>query len=152
MAFPNETVTATAVAKGHVILKINGTQIGRVVDVSEMDTAHGLYEHRGGNSGGTDQIVAIFETNEPTGKVTCTIDEVPDLDAGTLTDWVTNVTLQQQYPKATDTAWTYTAAKAYVDYGGLKPNRDTPSTVTVTITPYNDPGTAAWTFANNTAV
>lgn len=156
MAFPAQTLTTTKVATGHLVLRINDNsvstgagapvEIGRIIDITDVATGKTFYQHKGYNSDGTKQNVALFATEAGSGAYRVTLDEVKDIDGVTWDGEQVDVAIKQQFTKATTTAWRLKAAKAVIDIVSFKGNMDTPTTLVVEITPYNSTGTAAWDF------
>jgi hypothetical protein len=151
MAFPAETVTSTLVAASHLIFTVNGSAVGRITDVTDIATGKALLEHKGHNADGTAQTAYVFELEAGSGKYRVTCDEIIDADASTYNGLKTNIVIKQVYQKDTAKVWAATCAKAYIQVVSVKPNIGSPSTVTLEVIPYNDPGTAAWTFDNQAA-
>jgi hypothetical protein len=98
------------------------------------------------NADGTSQVAAIFQNKVASGKVEVTLDQIQDIDASSLFGFQTDVDLTQAYPKNSSKGWRVLYAKALVEPLDLTPQFDKPSTLKVRITPYNDPGTAPYTF------
>lgn len=163
MAFPAETVTETLVAMSHVLLRVNSnatcchhppgpTNVGRVVDVTDIDTGEVLYEHLGHDSNGAAQIAALFVTRKGSGKFRVTLDEVYDADGETWLGDQIDVDLRQVYAKATSKGHRLLCAKARLSCISIKPNTGTPTTMVIAITPYNAPGSAAWTHDHDASM
>jgi hypothetical protein len=120
--------------------------VGRVASVDKIDFTQGTYEHMAYNADGTSQVAAIFQNKVASGKVEVTLDQIQDIDASSLFGFQTDVDLTQAYPKNSSKGWRVLYAKALVEPLDLTPQFDKPSTLKVRITPYNDPGTAPYTF------
>jgi hypothetical protein len=153
MAFPSQTVDTTKIGSGHVRLRLNSnstnpvpTVVARVASVDKIDFAQGTYEHMAYNADGTSQVAAIFQNKAASGKVELTLDQVQDVDASTLFGFKTDVDLTQAFPKNSSKGWRVLYPKALVEPVDLVPSFDKPTTLKIRITPYNDPGTAAYSF------
>lgn len=145
MAFPDEPITVANVAMGPVVVTSVESTFGRVTDWA-METAPGVYEHKGG--GNIQQIWDIFETEYGSGKIKLTLDEVLD-DA--VTGFHTTFALRQKKPKASAKEIKATAATAYVKVLGYKGERNGKPTMTeIEVTPYkNDAAGKPWAFDSN---
>jgi hypothetical protein len=156
MAFPAQVVDVTKVGSGHVRCRLNSnstspapTVVGRVASVDKIDFTQGKFEHMAYNADGTAQIAAVFQNKVASGIVELTLDEVADVDATTIFGFKTDVDLVQAFPKNSSKGWRVLYPKAFVEPLDLNPAFDKETTLKIRITPYNDPGTAPYTFDNN---
>lgn len=145
MAFPAETIDDGLVGAGPIIFKIENTAYGRVLNF-EIDTASGTAEI---SHGTIDQIIAIIETANGSGKITVTLDEIHDIDdiEGHATTY--GVELEQEFPLGTAVGMNMSAAKAFVRVLGYSGGRGgEKSTMRIEVIPYNGVGTEPWVFTN----
>lgn len=143
MAFPSETINDGIVAAGPIVFLINAVGYGRVLSY-EIDTACSAAEI---SHGSIDQIIAVIETANGSGKITLTLDEIHDID--TIEGLKANVSIQQNYPETPTAGLKMSAATAYVKVLGYSGGRaGEKSTMRVEVTPYKGVGADPWTFTN----
>jgi len=152
MAWADQTQVLTAVATGNVVLGYGAgarSNIGRVIEVSDVATGKVYYDHKGYNDTGEKQTVSRWPIEMGSGVVRVTLDEVPDIDgAAWVATSVAYVSISQEFKKPTSAArsWEWYAATASIDVVSIKPNTDGPTTVVLEITPFAATGTPAWAF------
>ena len=142
MAFTTESITPGLIGIGPVILTVNSVNKGRVTDFS-IDTASGRYEIMGGS---LQQLIDVIKTSRASGKVTVTLDEIPDIDSTGLVGLQSSIVLTQELPAGAAVAWEFACDSAYIRVLSVAGTRNaTPSTVKLEIIPV---GSTGWTFDN----
>lgn len=121
---------------------------GVVMAIGQIDFEKKFHEEKIFNASGVRQLQALYQIDAASGVVELEIEEIGD-DTASWQGAQTDVELVQTFPQGTTVGWQYLAAKARVEIIGLAPNVDGGMTrQKIRITPYNDSGTALFTFTD----
>ena len=150
-AFPAETNFSTTIGEGHCILKIGGTQPGRVISVGEIDHEDKYEAYTGFSSASIEQVVGYIKRAIGQGNFGVVIDNMADI--GTYTGLALAVTLEQLYPNSASAAvgWIFSATTCLVTAKTSINPRGGPSTMTFSIKPYSAAGVAPFSVIENQA-
>jgi hypothetical protein len=150
-AFPAETNFSTTMAEGHCILKIGGTQPGRVISVGEIDHEDKYEAYSLFSTASIEQVVGYIKRAIGQGNFAVVVDSMADI--ATFTGLGLAVTLEQLYPNSASAAvgWIFSATTCLVTAKTSITPRGGPSTMTYMIKPYSATGAAPWTITENQA-
>ena len=144
----DETVTKTKQAHGPILFVFASGTTGRVQDGS-IKTEDGWLFIKGGS---VQQNIDAIQTDAGSGECDFVLDEIPDVDAGTVRGKQSTCTVKQQFPLDPTKNWAYSASSVVVNVLSIDFTRNGKvSTVKIRVTPYAAVGTPTWTFDNNAA-